>query len=192
MKSWVLKNRYDYLFELFIFIMSHPDCSKGFETSLTAYFEEARLAYRINDSTIYPAASEEEGEAIRAAFAATAEHEYGGARGHLQTAADALSTGDGAGGVRESIHAVESAAKCIEPSASTLLDALKRLSSAGRLNPNLKRGMEARYNYTSNEQEIRHAMVLDAEVNVSRADAVFMFGACASFVTYLIESIPKK
>ena len=50
-----------------------------------------------------------------------------------------------------------------------------------------KSGIEKLYGYTSNDQEgIRHSLS-DATTTVDGADAVFMFGACASFAAYLVE-----
>ena len=41
------------------------------------------------------------------------------------------------------------------------------------------------YGYTSNEQGIRHALTHQAAADVGLDEAMFMFGACASFVAYL-------
>lgn len=49
-----------------------------------------------------------------------------------------------------------------------------------------KSGIEKLYGYTSNESGIRHSLS-DATTTVDGADAVFMFGACASFAAYLVE-----
>jgi hypothetical protein len=40
--------------------------------------------------------------------------------------------------------------------------------------------------YTSDEEGVRHALVFGDEAQVDEADALFMLGACASFVSYLL------
>ena len=46
--------------------------------------------------------------------------------------------------------------------------------------------MENLYGYTSDEDGIRHALLGEQE-KVDIDDAVFMFGACASFTAYLVN-----
>ena len=41
--------------------------------------------------------------------------------------------------------------------------------------------------YTSDEQGIRHALLEQGSANVGLEEALFMFGACASFAAYLTE-----
>jgi hypothetical protein len=41
------------------------------------------------------------------------------------------------------------------------------------------------YGYASNAQGIRHALLDADEATVDEADALFMIGACATFVSYL-------
>ena len=188
-ESWlkqIINNwRYDLLFDFLTFVMRHkkgPPIGKY----LSQDFRDARLAYFIQDNTIYPAATSQEGATLRTALTDLAQKEYGGARSHITESASLLSVGDWAGSVREAIHAVESVAKVIEPNASTLSDALRKLATSSHMNPNLRRGLEALYNYSSDEAGIRHAKVFEAEANVDQADAAYMLGACASFVSLLI------
>ena len=54
------------------------------------------------------------------------------------------------------------------------------------INPNMKRGIEALYDYTSDEQGIRHAL-LEESANVTFDEAQFMLSACAAFVSYFIN-----
>lgn len=181
--SWHLP----YLFDFLTFVLRHYGCPPSLTKGIISAFVDARLAYAINDKTIYPVASRQEGEAVQAAFYATRATEYNGARSHMEEAGRLLTAGQWANSVRESIHAVESVAKVIEPRASTLSDALRKLAAASRMNPNLKKALEALYSYTSDEQGIRHANVFSGESAVDQAEAVFMFGACASFVSYLVS-----
>jgi hypothetical protein len=51
----------------------------------------------------------------------------------------------------------------------------------------MKKGFLALYGYTSNEQGIRHALLEAGAPAVDETDALFMIGACAAFVSYMIN-----
>jgi hypothetical protein len=51
----------------------------------------------------------------------------------------------------------------------------------------LGRAFRSLYGCTSDEPGIRHPLVDDQKASLDEADALFMFGACSAFVTYLIE-----
>lgn len=90
--------------------------------------------------------------------------------------------------MRESIHAVESVAKTIE-SAATLSGALRAMQRAGHpIHPALSKGMNALYGYTSDTSGVRHALIDTDSPAVSDNEALFMFGACASFCQYLLRA----
>jgi hypothetical protein len=74
----------------------------------------------------------------------------------------------------------------LEPSTSELGPALNKLAIKAHIHQALKRGLGSLYGYASDEQGIRHSLVFEGEANVDEADALYMFGACAAFVTYLI------
>jgi hypothetical protein len=147
----------------------------------------ARAAYTVVDKTIIPKATEEEGEAIKKAFADISAHGLNGARTHLRTAAERLNEGNYADSIRESIHAVEAVARILDPTASSTLDpALNVLERKAGLNRVLKSGFSKIYNYTNAEGGLRHALIETDEAAVDETDALFMIGACASFISYLI------
>ena len=101
--------------------------------------------------------------------------------------AECIKNGDLSGSVRESIHAVESVARRLNADAEkSLKPALDALSQKAHLHPAFKRGIENLYGYTSDEDGIRHALLGEQE-KVDIDDAVFMFGACASFTAYLVN-----
>jgi hypothetical protein len=50
----------------------------------------------------------------------------------------------------------------------------------------LKAAFGSLYGYSSDEEGVRHALVFSNETQVDEADALFMLGACASFVSYLL------
>lgn len=190
LKTFIYRLDYAHVFDLLTLFLRHRTPPFEFEPKLAAAFEAGRLAYRVAERTIWPAASPEEGETIQRALSDLAATEFGGARSHLRSAGQLLTAGDWAGSIRESIHAVESVAVLIEPSAKTLSEALKRLLNAHRINPNLKTGLEKLYAYSSDEKGVRHALVFEEVASVDQADAVYMLGACAAFVSFLIARRP--
>jgi hypothetical protein len=88
--------------------------------------------------------------------------------------------------VRDSIHAVESVARTLWPT-NKLSDALNQLERSAPIHGALKNGFLSIYGYTSNEQGIRHPLLDARSAKVDEADALFMIGACAAFVSYLIN-----
>ena len=157
------------------------------------------LAYTIDESrppTIFPVATPEEGTALLESLQTLRQAGLAGSSTHLRNAAQNINQQDWAGGVRESIHAVESVARKIDPKASrTLAPALKSIEKHGALHPSLKEAFTSLYGYTSGQQGIRHALLDGPQASVGAEEAVFMLGACASFSSYLWRkqvSVGKK
>ena len=152
-------------------------------------FSECRLAYTIDvgpPPTIVPAVTPEEGATVVEALQALRESGLAPSASHLQEAAACINRGDWAGSVRESIHAVESVARQLDPKAAkTLGPALESIERRGALHPALKKAFGELYGYTSGEQGIRHALLNQTKARVGQDEAVFMLGACASFASYL-------
>jgi hypothetical protein len=134
---------------------------------------------------IVPMASEEERQAFEQALADTDHSQFSGARSHLRQAGTHLTNGKFADSIRESISAVESVARVLEPSGE-FSKALAKLETRISIHPALKRGFTALYGYTSDEGGIRHALLDAGEAAVDEVDAIFFLGACSSFVSYLI------
>ena len=174
------------LFDLIEFFARHPRCSAELKRELSDSFVKARAAYRIIDSQIVAIGTEEQAAAFEKAVADAGERDAGGARQHLILAGVALRNSDWAGSVRESIHAVEAMALRLAPDTTTLGPALAALERRGHLHGSLKAAFGSLYGYSSDEEGIRHARVFKEEAEVDEADALFMLGACASFVSYLL------
>ena len=81
----------------------------------------------------------------------------------------------------------------IDPEASrTLGPALDSLERAGLLNHRaLKNAFDNLYGYTSDEQGVRHALLERDAADVGLDEAIFMYGACASFAAYLVNKHQK-
>jgi hypothetical protein len=146
-----------------------------------------RAAYRVLDGrTIVPIGSEAELETTKQAFVDLAAIEFHGARAHLHEAATKLTAGHNADSIRESIHAVESVVRVLEPKGD-FAKALSKLDAKIAIHEAMKIGFIKLYGFTSDEQGIRHPLLESSAANVDESDALFMFGACAAFVSYLIN-----
>ncbi|MGU3668385.1 hypothetical protein ACLBX9_29735 [Methylobacterium sp. A49B] len=177
---------YASFYGLIQFIISHRLCPDYFPKGLDALLKEQRAAFRVSGGdTLVAVATQQELDTIEAALGATKAQEFSGPHRHLRNALNELGAGKYADSVRESIHSVESIARNLEPTAD-LSKALGRLEKSGHLHKAMKHGFGSLYGYTSDEGGIRHALLEDGDAKVDEADAIFMLGACASFVSYLI------
>ena len=133
--------------------------------------------------------SREEGEAIQQAIEIIHQGGMNGAVAHLRKAAKSINVGEHADSIRESIHAVESVARTIDLDASkTLGPALSSLRKHRLLQHEaLTKAFQQLYGYTCDEQGIRHALLDKSAADVGLEEAIFMFGACASFAGYLTQ-----
>lgn len=154
---------------------------------IDAILVHCRSAYRVIDGSICFAGTDEEVETLKRAFADLSAAGFNGARAHLREAAKRLTNGDWSDSIRESIHAVEAVAVLIEPKATTLGDALKLIEKKKTIHPALKTGFQNIYGFTSDEKGIRHSLLDKEASEVEEADALFMIGACAAFVSYLLS-----
>lgn len=161
-----------------------PDCIKEL-------FEQHGAAYRLDTSQrpyrFFPIVSEEQGDATRKAIEALREDNMDGATTHLRQAAEHINAQQYADSIVDSIHAVESVARVIDPKSNkTLGPALKSLEDVGLVNhPALTAAFSKLYRYTNDEQGLRHALTDQSAADVGLDEAMFMFGACASFAAYL-------
>jgi hypothetical protein len=167
------------------FLLRRHPYGEPFGRKLEAALIESRSAYRVFGDTIAPISSEAEATVVAKAFAELKQSQMDGAQAHLRQAAEALSAGEWADSVRESVHALESVVRQLGKS-NSVDDALRRLASKGHINPNMKAGFGRLYNYTSDEKGIRHPLLEDGDAKVDEADALYMFGASAAFVSYLL------
>ncbi|UUV05770.1 AbiJ-NTD4 domain-containing protein [Ruegeria sp. YS9] len=174
------------LFDLVEFFVRHPKSSSELKQDLSTAFVSAKAAYRIIENQIVAIGTEQQAEAFEVAIAATEASGAVAARKHLIDAGVEIRAGNWSSSVRESIHAVEAMALMLVPKATTLGPALSKLEKEGYLHGSLKSAFSTLYGYASDEEGVRHALVFKDEAQVDEADALFMLGACASFVSYLI------
>lgn len=188
-KPIFLTHDFNKVFDLLTEIMRNKKCPNEYISEVSKIFRDNRLAYFVlTDApvTIFPHATEQEGESIMHAFNDVASLGMGGAKSHLRSAGEAINRSEWAESIRHSISAVESVARQLDPNASKdLRFALRTLRENHELHPALEQAFNKLYGYTSDEGGIRHALLEDATARVGSEEAIFMFGACASFVTYL-------
>ena len=175
------------LFDLVEFLVRHPSCSTTLKRELTNAFDMARAAYRIYDHAYISAiGTDEQAQAFKNAIKDAEVRNATAARKQLIAAGIALRNGDWAGSICESIHAVEAVAVSLASSENTLGAALNVIERRGRLHGSLKEAFKKLYGYSSDAEGIRHSLVFENEAQADEADALFMLGACASFVSYLL------
>lgn len=176
-------------------LLEHLLRFKGIQKRLTNAISECFewAPYLIDTSSqpvcIIPVTSNEMKEIVSQSLGRINESDLSGAKTHLHLAAQALSSKKFADTIRESIHAVESAARTIDPEASkTLGPALDSLEKNGILkHPALKGAFQKLYGYTSDTEGIRHPLIKKDDSDVGFDEAIFMYAACVSFVDYLVS-----
>ena len=189
----VTKSKFNVVLDLLEILIDEQKSSPEFADAIKDSFERHIAAYRLDTSAVhcrfFPSSSKEQGEAVQQALETLREGGMEGATTHLRDAAGHINASQFADSISDSIHAVESAARVLSPKDSkTLKPALNSLEEAGVLQHRaLKDAFLKLYGYTSNEQGIRHALLEQGAANVGLEEALFMFGACASFAAYLTE-----
>lgn len=172
-------------------------CCHRYRAEVAACLEERAAAYYLpmkGPARIIPRSCKAQGEAAQKAIESLQEGGMTAAASHLRAAARHINAGQFSDSVTDSIHAVESVARTIDPKTSrTLSAALNSLKKSGVMkHPCLMGGIEKLYNYTCDEEGIRHAMIEKNAPDVDMDDAVFMFGACASGAAYLAALHRKR
>lgn len=146
--------------------------------------ERENSAYRFVSDELVPITNEAEIEAIESA----SESGLSAVDTHIQNALALLAdrkNPDYRNSIKESISAVESAAKLISgQSKAALKPALDALAALHPIHAALRKGFESLYGYTSDAQGIRHALMDEPSLDFD--DAKFMLVACSAFVNYLI------
>lgn len=195
-KKLITEGEYHEILTVIEFVLRHKDCWETLRENLVSVFDDTPIAYFVEEinglPTIMPRVSREAGEATQEAIQSISAGGFEGAATHLRQAAEQINAGQYANSMVDSIHAVESVAREIAPKEKTLGPALDSLSKAGLLNhPALKEGFKKIYGYTNDAQGIRHPLVDRGSPDVGLDEAVFMFGACASFAAYLVSKHRK-
>ena len=194
-KKTILYRPFNTVLDL-IELVLYEKSDNGFASQINYLFERHATAYWLDTSSLpprfFPRSNKAQGEATRSAIETIRASGMEGADTHLRQAADHINARQFADSITDSIHAVESVARTIDPKAKTLGPALDSLQKSGLLkHPALKEAFSKLYGYTSDEQGIRHALLDKERPDVGLDEAMFMFGACASFTAYLVNKHRK-
>lgn len=188
LSDFIFNAKFNIVFDFIEFVLQHPLHPPSLRNGIKNALTDGRAAYRvINGNTVTPIGTDEEAQAIEKGVLDAKHAKLDGASSHLLASAGSLRHGKWADSVRESISAVESVAVLLAPEQKTLGAALNSLQKSGHLHGALKDAFAKLYGFTSDEEGIRHALVYDDNAKVDEADALFMLGACAAFVSYLIS-----
>ncbi len=143
---------------------------------------------------IVPIASKEMKESVKRSLENINESTLIGAKSHLRNSSQELSNNKFAASVRESIHAVEAAARQIASNDSKSFSAaLNSLEKNGMLkHPALKEAFKKLYAYASDEEGVRHPSIKKEAADVGFDEAIFIYGVCVSFVDYLVSKHRQK
>lgn len=192
-KRVITQGDYHKVLTLVEFILRHKCCSEKLRKELVKAFDKTPIAYFVDDTdglpTIMPRLSREAGDVTQQAIETLHEAGMEGAATHLRQATEHINAQQYGDSIADSIHAVESVACVIaQKENASLGQALDSLEKAKLLEHRaLKDAFKKLYGYASDEQGIRHALLDQDSPDVDIDEAVFMFGACASFAAYLVN-----
>lgn len=187
-KGLVVSANYVSVLGLVQFFCRLDDCPRDWiEKFQNAFDDSGPYAITLWPFTVTPRIDPVVASAISGAIAGVQSSGLDGSKAHLSSASSLFSSGDYAGVCRESIHAVESAVRSLSGEKEILSRGMSTLERSGlSIHPALRQGIEKLYAYTNDEAGIRHSL-LTSETNIGLAEAIFMYGASASFVAYLWE-----
>ena len=182
---------YNRILDLVQDAMRHARCPPEFVGDIKKAFQESDVAYFVDTSsppTILPAATTEEQQAIILAQQGLRDADHSAARTHLLRAGELFRGGQWRESVHQSISAVESVAKRVEPGERRLSKTLAKLQNEASLDihPAFGSALEKLYGWASNEPGVRHGGS-ERVGRVGQAEAAFMISACAAFCTYLLD-----
>ena len=165
-----------------------------FKETCNEIFEREFSGYRFIDDTISPITNTHEIEEIEIAINRSEQLTLlKGANTHLISALEKISdrkSPDYRNSIKESISAVESVVKVIsEKDGGSLPSAIDRIAGKIKMHPSLQNGYKQLYNYTSDSDGIRHALMDDP--NCDFEDAKYMLVSCSAFINYLIVKASK-
>jgi hypothetical protein len=177
---------YALLFGALEHILRHESCPGGLASQIQHILEETQAAYRIVDhDTFVPFTSEGELATVVAASGDLGDSRFVGAKAHYKAAMEALTGGDYAGSMRESIHALESLTKLLTGK-KTLQDGVVELVKGKQLHTTVGAALEKVAAWTNAVAGIRHAKdAANANPSVNEADAVYLLALAGATMSYL-------
>lgn len=179
----------EFVAEHFHSIVPYQDNSESirFDRTLNFLLEREFSGYRMVGGELAPITNAEEVSSIETALGSPSR--FGGAREHIHKALSLLGkklNPDYENSIKESISAVESICKVLAGSQSGGIEkALSELEKKAYIHPAMKSAFCKLYGYTSDEEGIRHAILVGQ--NVGFAEAQFMLVTCSAFINLVID-----
>jgi len=191
-KKIIKNSEFNKVLDFLVPIINDQDVDNDFGLRVAALFDRHAAAYWLDTSRqpyhFFPQSSKEQGEATRQDIKTLHDNNMDGAAAHLRQAAEHINAQQYPDSVRYSISSIESVARQNNPESNPTGKALDDLEKNKLLtNKELKAGFKKIYDYTNSEPGVRHALVFKDSSNVSLDEAMFMYGACASFSAYLAK-----
>jgi hypothetical protein len=183
------------LFDFITFFLRDAACPRSLVRSVAGALDQPWGPYRLllKPPTVFPAISKQHATIIKRDVSEVFDSHFEGSKTHLQAALDVLNKGSHRDAIRESIHAVESAIRDFTQNPNALLSqALKNLSTHGRMHKALSDAFEKLYAYTSDEKGIRHSLLFGSNESVGFDEALFFISACSAFIAYLARRFESK
>ncbi|MGN6227325.1 MAG: AbiJ-NTD4 domain-containing protein [Dyella sp.] len=160
---------------------------KSYQSQVNALLVEDGIGWTLNEKSelvrIHPK--------VLAESLVAAEQKLGNrfeqARAHYQKAARYLHRHpiDEANSIKEIVSALESVARTIEPKASTLGEAIKRLKRDPKYSSSLLDPLEKLYAYSNGAAAVRHGHATGSGPSVADAELALLIGV--GYIRYLIE-----
>ncbi|GAA3801989.1 hypothetical protein GCM10022600_25210 [Qipengyuania pelagi] len=181
-----MSGSYVSVFNFIQFLLDDEDFNR--KGAIAQALVDTRAAYRVTDGLLHPVVSDEATATISNASKDMDRLSASGAKSHFRQASVCLTNGDWSGAAHQSVAAVESAARFVcEDEKNTLSDLVKEMAKDGRIShPALREVILKIYGYASDEKGVRHSQGAQSSENVTEREALFLFGLCASTISYLL------
>ena len=189
----VLKGEFNKVFDFCESVMNHENESmleniNSFAGGVMGLLDEYQAAYRLDmleqRYQIVPRASKEAGEATQEAVETVCKGGMAGASQYLRDSVTHINDKQYADSIMDSISAVESVARKITGE-STLGKAIKPLEKSGLINAHFATILKQMWGYACDFRHGQPDSNSDNAPDVGMDEALFMYGACASFAAYL-------
>ena len=180
LRAWYLEATWNEVYDLLEFLLRGSQDERDVGNANSVLSGEGS-AYRFVAGAIAPLTND--GELAEIEAAAELPNPFLGASEHIRRALVLLSNKehpDPSNAIKESISAVESAAEVATEGKVGMRKALQRME----VHPQLAQAWSNMYNWTSDEDGIRHGMKELPTVGI--AEARYMVVACSAFVNYLV------
>ena len=181
LRIWYSKANWYDVYDLLEHVL-HKKLVKRGTSYVNAMLSREGSAYRFVNDALAPITAEEELAAVEEASRLSGP--FHGASEHITQAVTLLSdrsAPDYRNAIKESISAVESAVQAAV--GDSKVDIEKGLEKLG-LHPQLKQAWANMFNWTSDEDGVRHGIKDEPQVGIS--EARYMVVACSAFVNYLV------